>query len=145
MVNNYYELFVKVGRNKYTINSNQEIDTNYLEKYVKIVNISDDLEETTSNKITIFNDNTFNGERKEIKIAIKDFISKSEIEDDYELKFIKLHLCKITKDIYQYKKSIKLYNDNIDDFFSQPIQVYSNIQNGYGIFGGSIAKSHRIF
>jgi hypothetical protein len=41
-----------------------------------------------------------------------------------------------SKDAYLYNRSYELYNIALDDFFAEPVQVYNNIENGFGIFSG---------
>lgn len=45
-------------------------------------------------------------------------------------------LSHITEDYYSYAKTLSLQRDVKGDPFAQPVQVYSNIKNGFGIFGG---------
>ena len=41
-----------------------------------------------------------------------------------------------SEEAYLYNRSFQAYEIAFDDFFSEPVQVFSNINNGYGIFGG---------
>lgn len=41
-----------------------------------------------------------------------------------------------SEEAYLYNRSYEAYQTAIDDFFAQPVQVFSNIENGFGIFGG---------
>ena len=47
-----------------------------------------------------------------------------------------IHIQKLSKDLYNYLKYLKLYNNYHDDPFSEPVPVYSNVSNGIGIFAG---------
>ena len=40
----------------------------------------------------------------------------------------------ISKNYYNYRRSKETYRDNEDNPFSEPVLVYSNVNNGYGIF-----------
>jgi hypothetical protein len=53
--------------------------------------------------------------------------------DFYILKF---ELQTLTKDTYYYIKSLGASEWSNDGLFSEPVQVYNNIDNGLGIFGG---------
>ncbi|WP_177428255.1 DUF4249 domain-containing protein [Candidatus Venteria ishoeyi] len=41
-----------------------------------------------------------------------------------------------SEEFYRYQKSSKQYNYSNDNPFAQPVQIYSNIENGIGVFGG---------
>ena len=47
-----------------------------------------------------------------------------------------VHILKLSKELYNYMKYLRLYNYYHDDPFSEPVPVYSNIKNGIGIFAG---------
>ena len=57
-----------------------------------------------------------------------------------------MHLSSLSEDLYQYLKSYyhhnavkpKFYEFWLEDIFdrTEPVPVYTNIENGYGIFGG---------
>jgi hypothetical protein len=49
----------------------------------------------------------------------------------------------ISESYYHYLKTIAA-NQSGEDFFSEPVQIYSNIQNGLGIFG-SYTSSSKVF
>ena len=42
----------------------------------------------------------------------------------------------MSEDLYKYKLTLSKYLSAKDDFFAEPVRVYSNIKNGSGIFGG---------
>ncbi|HCY43474.1 MAG TPA: hypothetical protein DHV48_19425 [Prolixibacteraceae bacterium] len=47
-----------------------------------------------------------------------------------------IHVQRLSKDLYNYLKYLKLYNHYHDNPFSEPVAVYSNVKNGTGIFAG---------
>jgi len=47
-----------------------------------------------------------------------------------------IHVQKLSKELFNYLKYIKLYEFYHDDPFAEPVPVYSNIINGVGIFAG---------
>jgi len=52
----------------------------------------------------------------------------------------------ISADLFKYKKTLQLYKANQDNPFGEPVQVYSNIKDGLGIFSGySISKKIILF
>ena len=51
---------------------------------------------------------------------------------------IKLRIQSVSKNLYDYYKSIEVYQarENIKSNSSRPSEIYSNVKNGFGIFGG---------
>jgi len=56
---------------------------------------------------------------------------------------IQYELESISEDVYLYKKSLEAQNQSNFDPFAQPVQVFNNINGGFGIFGGT-TKSTQI-
>lgn len=78
-------------------------------------------------------DNMFNGEQYNLEISTYWY---EEDTTDYRIEVLSC-----SKAYYNYSKSIMRYEMTEGDPFSQPVQVYSNINNGFGIFaGGNIYK-----
>lgn len=75
----------------------------------------------------LFSDKLFNG--KEYKLAIKgtDFNTDSKFT---------LYFRTLSEDMYKYKLTSSLQNNSSGDPFAQPVHVYNNISNGFGIFAG---------
>ncbi len=48
----------------------------------------------------------------------------------------KIEVISCSEAYYNYMKSITKYGMSLGNPFSQPVQVYSNINNGFGIFAG---------
>lgn len=78
-----------------------------------------------------FTDATFDNSEKYLTVSVLE-ISTEFILDP---KFI-FHLSHISKDYYAYNASLTLQWEHEGDPFSEPAPVYSNIVNGFGIFGG---------
>lgn len=51
-----------------------------------------------------------------------------------------LTVSKLSKDYFSHLYTLKLSQQNDGDFFEQPTQIFSNILNGYGVFGGAATK-----
>lgn len=47
-----------------------------------------------------------------------------------------VNLISVSKDLYYYLKSYKIYADSKDSPMTEPIKIHSNIKEGFGIFGG---------
>jgi hypothetical protein len=64
----------------------------------------------------------------------------------YEHSKVFVELRAITHDHFLYKRSYALYQDAHDNPFAEPVVVYNNIQNGYGIFSvASKSKKELVF
>jgi len=46
--------------------------------------------------------------------------------------------------MYEYLKSLELYSLSSGNIFAEPVQIYSNMDNGLGIFGGYAQKSFTV-
>ncbi len=67
------------------------------------------------------------------------WVNDVDISSDYLKSFYKIHLLSVSQDYYEYFRKLDDHLKNqTADFFSSgnPVGVYSNIQNGYGIFAG---------
>jgi len=61
----------------------------------------------------------------------KDFNDNIEDRSVYYIRFYT-----VSKEFYQYYISLSKHLNAQDEFFMEPVQVYSNIKNGFGIFAG---------
>ncbi len=88
------------------------------------------------------NDKNFNGQIKELIL----FIQHSELEPVIVSSANRtfnavVELNNITAQHYKYRKSFDAYRDSEDNPFAEPVLVYSNVKNGYGLFSTySIAR-----
>ena len=78
----------------------------------------------------VFSDKLINGDTYSLKI----FISKYNFEQDTNKVYF--YLNSVSKDFYLYAVSYEKHINAIYDPFVEPVQVYENINNGYGIFTG---------
>ncbi len=76
----------------------------------------------------LVDDASYNGELKKISLQIYP-TSTSEAES----KFI-FQWRSITKDYYQYSRTLRRFEESKDNPFASPVQIYNNIENGIGIF-----------
>lgn len=88
----------------------------------------------------LLGDDLFDGERHTISFGGDFYFAHGEIENLTEVTyFIELH--SLSKDLYNYYLSYTKYQETGGDPFVEPVSVYNNIENGFGIFGGaSMAK-----
>ncbi len=76
-----------------------------------------------------FRDYSFNGQSVMINIGLPDYSNGSYNE-------FRVYLYCLSESYYKFLSSRQLYSVTNGDFFSQPVQVYSNINEGLGIWGG---------
>ncbi|MBN1950779.1 MAG: DUF4249 domain-containing protein [Bacteroidales bacterium] len=81
----------------------------------------------------LLEDNLFNGEEKEISLYYREGICYGCVEPT-----IIVELRSISSNFYKYKKSLirHLNNQSSDiwDGMANPVQLFTNVENGYGIF-----------
>lgn len=137
---NYYEIAVTQ-----TYNSNSDNPEHFFE-----LNTNDEIITTQSYypsaflldlkypKYLLFTDETFNGEEHTVDF----FYLPPQASEDYLFIInhnLSFHLRNVSEDYYKYKTTlIQSKNNNTEDILygmGEPINVYSNIENGYGIFG----------
>ena len=84
----------------------------------------------------LFDDEMFNGTEKEISIDFFDYKSFWFEEDGIEVQFI-LELTSVSESYYTYIRSLRAHYDNQDQFIfaGEPVQVFTNIENGLGVLG----------
>ena len=86
----------------------------------------------------LFDDEMFNGTEKEISIEFFDYKSLwfEEQDDDYETEYT-LELTSVSESYYTYIRSLRAHYDNQDQFIfaGEPVQVFTNIENGLGVLG----------
>ena len=137
---NYYYLKVHVGLNT--------LDGNYQTKRLNVLVNNPIFENSEPNKWDnkgIFTDFLFNGENTTIKTAIKLPIIVNDVSYNLnDLDYLEIRLQNLTKAKYLYNKSYDLYQNASGSPFAQPVQVYSNVNGGFGIFAGSKRIDFRV-
>lgn len=93
-----------------------------------------------SNTYNLFTDDYLEGKEYELSFYISSYyitLNTSKIDTSIG-EFFKLdvELQSITREAYLYMKSVNAYNYYNGDLFSEPVQVFTNIENGIGIFAG---------
>ena len=148
-ISNYYKIAVKIGREKYTTTLNQNgasiVDTNYKEKWINVRPESSFTKRTPNSKEIIFKDDTFNSNEESVTFSIKNLIYKDNQDASYSLKFITIYFYGISHDHYRYYNSLKIFEENSSNIFAQPVQVFSNVNNGFGVFAGSTCTKIELY
>jgi hypothetical protein len=89
-----------------------------------------------------FGDDTFDGKRYTATCVARKII---DIYSDARLLWIDVKLTSITEGWYKYQETAELSNSVGGDPFAQPVPVYSNMSNNFGIFGGAVSDSRRFY
>lgn len=126
---NYYTLSIYSMQETYNYINGQEIIQyeNYPIHFSTNDLILQDIDYASE---AIFSDELINGKEYELNINF----DKYNFYNDSNL--VTIYLKSISKDYYLYKSSIQKHMSVNGDPFSEPVQVYNNIINGYGIFAG---------
>ena len=137
-VSNYYQLSCKI----YIIHSDSSIDS--YPQAIWPVDENQHFFDGTSGGNLLWSDRLTEG--KEVSFQFVYFNSynyKSAINRDQEhLRFV-FYLKALTKAYFTYLKSLGVYweTGGSDNPFSEPVVIYSNVENGYGILGGYSSDS----
>tara|TARA_Y100000994_G_C15666015_1_gene431627 strand:- start:589 stop:1551 length:963 start_codon:yes stop_codon:yes gene_type:complete len=87
---------------------------------------------TFSGRTALFNDNLFNGQEKEISFDMEYKLAGIEYGDSLFLQFTSF-----SEEAYNYFNSIELNRDQfVSPFGTEPVPVFSNVENGIGLFAG---------
>ena len=81
------------------------------------------------NIILLVSDNIFNGQDYELDVDFNEWNAKKGRE-------YLIELTTLNRSGYLYKRSIKEYTSSMNDPFAEPVKIFCNIENGYGIFSG---------
>ncbi len=99
---------------------------------------SEDLLFEDSDDRLVFTDDLFEGREYEINFSI--YLPYSEMvhqgvdfDPDYQ---IQIEIRTTSETYYNYHRTVGLQSRVDGDPFSQPVQIFSNIENGFGIFAG---------
>lgn len=85
---------------------------------------------------SVFTDELFNGTQYTVNISTGYSFDSYTGKLDGEEYLIKVKLLTVTEEIYRYITSYNLNQKTKYDPFAQPVQIYSNIENGLGLFSG---------
>lgn len=77
-----------------------------------------------------FSDQLFNGKVFDISFEVP----KGNPRQMADTVLFRVDLCQVDKSYYQYAVSTQKYQSSNGDPFSEPVQVYSNVKNGFGLF-----------
>lgn len=102
-----------------------------------------DMTRPTYDEIT-FSDENFDGRSYTITIQMKQ--NNNLTSDTYGISTpgeFQLTITSISPELYRYEKSRDKAIDNASNYFSEPVQVICNVENGIGVLGSSCATTSR--
>ena len=90
----------------------------------------------------LFNDERFNGLTRNLQFELRkaDYIYPGEsTSNDY----LVIDLMHISEEYYKYYYALKKQNEwHEDNVYTEPVQLYTNIENGLGLFAGASVSRH---
>ena len=110
-------------------------------------------EATFEGQAPYFRDTLFDGQTHEIELTYTgDWVERvgtiirEEEEDDLEHPGFTafLQVLYISEAYYKYLETTRLHDDTRDNPFAEPLNVYGNVENGYGIFAGYSSRTFEL-
>lgn len=87
----------------------------------------------------LISDNNFEDGKISVNFSVRtteSYLKPDESSNFYNY-YENLNVYHLTYEAFQYIKTLELYPDSKDNPFAQPVQIYTNIDNGLGIFAGT--------
>ena len=75
----------------------------------------------------VFDDSLFDGKEYSFTVESR--------QRDAEYTWVEIELQHVSEDFYKYLKSIELAQCSANDIYAEPVNIFSNVENGYGILG----------
>ncbi|MBT4090854.1 MAG: DUF4249 domain-containing protein [Deltaproteobacteria bacterium] len=125
---NYYSLSVFYLDSVYDYEDPSEIQIQKRLLYISSDDSAIENDEDSYNQL-LLRDVLFNGQDYQLKVDFNDWNSRKGREYYVEL-------TSLQRAGYFYTKSIDDYSRAANDPFAEPVQIFCNIKNGYGIFSG---------
>ena len=90
----------------------------------------------------VFNDDLFDGGTIEISINFEVSINEYNLENfQLDDAFFYIEVRSLSEEYYQYILTTTLQKSITEDPFAEPVQIFSNVENGLGVFGGYNVES----
>lgn len=119
------------------LNNNNEPTFTSMGPPIEMESMDPLLEDAYTHSSRIISDKTFNGRYHKMKLYF-DTAEKPKPNPDHNViagsERFGFQLVSITKEGYLYWRSLAKYQQNKDNPFSEPVVIYSNIENGRGAF-----------
>ncbi|KAA9332142.1 DUF4249 domain-containing protein [Hymenobacter busanensis] len=93
-----------------------------------------------------FSDSGFDGRRLTLTNNVRYYVNNGGTfpGGPGATKYLDIVVSHITRDLYLFYNSRRVYQDNDGNPFAEPTPLYSNIEPGFGIFGGATDAVYRI-
>ncbi|MCL1850304.1 MAG: DUF4249 domain-containing protein [Bacteroidetes bacterium] len=89
-------------------------------------------------KPCIYSDKGQDGKKMSATISTNSAFTMNDIKDT----IVNIRLLQTDKNCYLLEKSLIDSNDDMQFFLLEPMKIYSNIKNGYGIFGAFVMRDY---
>jgi len=85
-----------------------------------------------------FSDESFNGTNYTVNLIVDEWYFTNSEDEFFSRKVenVKISISRVSQEYYWYQRSFEAYSSSQGGLFSQPVQVYTNIENGLGVFAG---------
>ena len=138
-IKNFYEIAIFMEYYDYSFNYDVNppvvIDSFHRFQPLFIESLDPSLEDYQSfGESILFNDELFNGHRYTMNVLSSSFYYFEDPNFTFNPTFYAV-LNNTSESYYLYRLSSQLQNWTVDNPFAQPVTVYNNIENGFGIFG----------
>ncbi len=150
---NFYAIYIqyRILDSVWKINENWELPITRFEGYYSIysydpaIQIDLESEESLFDKNLVVSDKLIDGKAHSLEINITSFSQMAQ--NIRHLVHVNFH--SVSKEYYQYMKKRIQYNKQSGsaawEDFSEPVQVYTNVNNGYGIFAGYVPYRYTLY
>lgn len=93
-----------------------------------------------------FSDETFQNQERTIAFTLDSIPQYEDTTGQMQVTGVSyvLNVYAITEEYFLYRTSMDLYDAAGDSFFAEPVLIYSNIKNGYGICTGQAVTSTKL-
>ena len=82
-------------------------------------------------------DVNFNGRQKQLKVSVASYMLNDIKYSSRPPSRPYVKVYQVTEEYFKYIKSLSAYQNSSDNPFAEPVNVYTNIANGYGIFSAN--------
>ncbi len=89
----------------------------------------------------VFNDVFFDGTEKTLIVNIDTWALFDDYAQDLPQSPLYVHLYSLSEDAYEFISTYTKYQEAISNPFAEPVNIYTNVQNGLGLFAGVYAET----
>lgn len=115
-------------------------NTGFNSREFYIINGYEDVDGEIYGNELYFSDETFNGQTTIFTARTY----RNELTE-FQEGFYVVSIISMSEELFKYNVTFSKYQEAQGDFFAEPVRVYSNVENGFGIFGGSSVESDTIY